>query len=91
MPENSSLFSGFPTDFDRRTLLLDQSGKRHECGNCATFPISVKKSARELAEVRGMQAALTCAHAGTRRDPCEQSDRLGGVLLCEEEVYYKKT
>ena len=40
--------------------------------------------------VGGMQAALTAAERGHRVILCEKSDRLGGVLLCEEKVPFKK-
>ena len=40
--------------------------------------------------VGGMQAALTAASRGHRVILCEKSDRLGGVLLCEEKVPFKK-
>ena len=38
----------------------------------------------------GMQAALTAAERGHRVILCEKSGRLGGVLLCEEKVPFKK-
>jgi NADPH-dependent 2,4-dienoyl-CoA reductase/sulfur reductase-like enzyme len=37
-----------------------------------------------------MQAALTAAERGHSVVLCEQNDRLGGVLLCEEQVYFKR-
>ncbi len=40
--------------------------------------------------VGGMQAALTCAEAGHEVILCEKDDRLGGSLLCEEKVPFKK-
>lgn len=40
--------------------------------------------------VGGMQAALTAAKRGHRVVLCEKSDKLGGVLLCEEQVPFKK-
>ncbi|MFZ7131680.1 MAG: FAD-dependent oxidoreductase [Eubacteriales bacterium] len=40
--------------------------------------------------VGGMQAALSCADRGHKVVLCEKSDRLGGVLRCEEEVDFKK-
>jgi 2,4-dienoyl-CoA reductase-like NADH-dependent reductase (Old Yellow Enzyme family)/thioredoxin reductase len=39
--------------------------------------------------VGGMQAALTAHARGHRVILCEKSDRLGGVLLCEERVPFK--
>ena len=40
--------------------------------------------------VGGMQAAITAAKRGHRVRLYEKSDRLGGVLLCEEKVPFKK-
>ena len=40
--------------------------------------------------VGGMQAALTCAKRGHEVILCEKSSRLGGVLRCEEGVYFKE-
>jgi len=40
--------------------------------------------------IGGMQAALTCAERGHEVILCEKSSRLGGVLRCEEDVYFKK-
>jgi 2,4-dienoyl-CoA reductase-like NADH-dependent reductase (Old Yellow Enzyme family)/thioredoxin reductase len=40
--------------------------------------------------VGGMQAALTCAERGHKVILCEKGDRLGGSLLCEEKVPFKK-
>ena len=40
--------------------------------------------------IGGMQAAISCADRGHRVILCEKSGRLGGALLCEEEVPFKK-
>ncbi|NLA86633.1 MAG: FAD-dependent oxidoreductase [Clostridiales bacterium] len=40
--------------------------------------------------IGGMQAALTAAQRGHEVILCEKTDRLGGVLLCEEQVPFKK-
>ena len=40
--------------------------------------------------IGGMQAALTAAERGHRVILCEAADRLGGILLCEENVPFKK-
>jgi len=40
--------------------------------------------------VAGMQAALTCAERGHDVILCEKTDKLGGALLCEENVPFKK-
>ncbi|NLL53516.1 MAG: FAD-dependent oxidoreductase, partial [Peptococcaceae bacterium] len=40
--------------------------------------------------IAGMQAALTSAQRGHEVILCEKNDRLGGTLLCEEKVPFKK-
>ena len=40
--------------------------------------------------IGGMQAALNCSQRGHEVILCEKSDRLGGVLRCEDGVYFKK-
>ena len=40
--------------------------------------------------IGGMQAALTAAERGHSVILCEATDRLGGILLCEEKVPFKK-
>ena len=40
--------------------------------------------------IAGMQAALTAADRGHKVILCEKTSRLGGVLLCEEKVPFKK-
>ena len=40
--------------------------------------------------IAGMQAALTAAERGHEVILCEKSDRLGGVLRCEEKVPFKR-
>ena len=40
--------------------------------------------------IAGMHAAIEAARAGHRVVLCEKSDRLGGVLKCEESVPFKK-
>jgi NADPH-dependent 2,4-dienoyl-CoA reductase/sulfur reductase-like enzyme len=40
--------------------------------------------------IGGMQAALTTAQRGHTVILCEKNDRLGGVLICEENVPFKK-
>ncbi len=41
--------------------------------------------------IGGMQAALTAHARGHEVILCEKTGRLGGVLRCEEDVYFKKT
>ena len=40
--------------------------------------------------IAGMEAAITAAENGHRVTLCEKTGRLGGVLLCETGVYFKK-
>lgn len=40
--------------------------------------------------IAGMEAAISAAKNGHKVTLCEKSDKLGGVLLCETEVYFKK-
>ena len=40
--------------------------------------------------IGGMQAALTASKRGHKVILCEKTDKLGGVLLCEEKVPFKK-
>ncbi|MDD6188566.1 MAG: FAD-dependent oxidoreductase [Clostridiales bacterium] len=40
--------------------------------------------------IAGMEAAITAAENGHKVTLCEKTDRLGGVLLCETGVYFKK-
>ena len=40
--------------------------------------------------VAGMQAAITASERGHKVILCEKSSRLGGVLLCEEQVPFKR-
>ena len=40
--------------------------------------------------IAGMEAAISAAERGHRVTLCEKTDRLGGVILCEENVPFKK-
>ena len=53
-------------------------------------PRSKKKMLVVGGGIAGMTAALTAAEAGHEVILCEKSDRLGGVLRCEEAVPFKK-
>ena len=53
-------------------------------------PASRKKVLIAGGGVAGMEAAITCADRGHEVILCEKSDRLGGVLRCEDNVPFKK-
>ena len=53
-------------------------------------PVMKKKVLVVGGGIGGMQAALTCNARGHEVILCEKSERLGGVLRCEEEVYFKQ-
>ena len=52
-------------------------------------PAASKKVLIAGGGVGGMQAALTCVSRGHEVILCEKTDRLGGVLRCEEDVAFK--
>jgi len=56
----------------------------------APRPAEKKKVVIAGGGIAGMQAAVTAARRGHRVTLFEKADRLGGVLLCEEEVPFKK-
>jgi len=63
----------------------------HELEMRSDRPAAVKKKILIAGGgIGGMQAALTCAERGHEVILCEKSGRLGGVLRCEEGVYFKK-
>ncbi len=53
-------------------------------------PAAKKKVLIAGGGIGGMQAAITCAERGHSVILCEKSDRLGGTLLCEENVPFKR-
>lgn len=53
-------------------------------------PASRKKVLIAGGGIAGMQAAITCAQRGHEVILCEKSGRLGGTLLCEENVPFKQ-
>ena len=63
----------------------------HELEYRAMPPVKEKKKVLIAGGgVGGMQAAITAARRGHQVVLCEKGPRLGGVLLCEEQVPFKK-
>ncbi len=62
---------------------------REEEYSTAPLPAEKKKVLVVGGGVAGMQAAITAAKRGHSVSLYEKSDRLGGVLLCEEKVPFK--
>ncbi len=63
----------------------------HEVETKFTYrPTEKKKILIAGGGIAGMQAAITCAERGHDVTLCESSGRLGGALLCEEKVPFKK-
>jgi 2,4-dienoyl-CoA reductase-like NADH-dependent reductase (Old Yellow Enzyme family)/thioredoxin reductase len=54
-------------------------------------PAAVRKNVLVVGGgMAGMQAALTCAERGHKVTLCEKNAKLGGALLCEEQVPFKE-
>ena len=65
-----------------------ETGREAEM-NFAIPPADKKKVLIAGGGVAGMEAAITCAKRGHDVILCEKSSRLGGTLLCEENVPFK--
>ena len=63
---------------------------REEEYSTAPLPAEKKKVVVAGGGIAGMQAAVTAAKRGHQVSLYEKTDRLGGVLLCEEKVPFKK-
>jgi len=71
-----------------RCAVNPEIGNEHEIKH-ERQPRVLKKVLIAGGGIGGMQAALTCAGRGHEVILCEKTDRLGGVLLCEEHVPFK--
>ncbi|MDR0838720.1 MAG: NAD(P)/FAD-dependent oxidoreductase [Oscillospiraceae bacterium] len=80
--------SMFPT-FRLLCALNPETGRENEFARYAP-PASKQKVLVVGGGVGGMQAAISCAKFGHEVVLCEKSARLGGVILCEEGVPFKK-
>ncbi|MBO4331424.1 MAG: FAD-dependent oxidoreductase, partial [Oscillospiraceae bacterium] len=65
------------------------SGKEREAARTPR-PLSLKRVLVAGGGIAGMQAAITARELGHEVILCEKNDRLGGVLLCEKDVPFKK-
>lgn len=65
-------------------------GNEEECKYNNNPPAVLKKVLIAGGGMAGMQAALTCADRGHKVILCEKNDKLGGTLLCEEQVPFKE-
>jgi len=82
-------FAGITTKRQYRCAVNPETGFEQE----AQWAPSVCPPKRVLVVgggIAGMQAAITAVERGHRVILCEKGDRLGGVLLCEEKVPFKR-
>ena len=84
-----SCFSGLMAHGQISCALNPETGNEFELKFAAPAP--EKKTVLVAGGgIGGMQAALTAAEQGHKVVLCEASGKLGGVLLCEEKVPFKK-
>jgi NADPH-dependent 2,4-dienoyl-CoA reductase/sulfur reductase-like enzyme len=82
-------FAGITTARQYRCAVNPEIGFEQDCRHAlpATLPKTVLVVGGGVA---GMQAALTASERGHRVILCERGERLGGALLCEEGVPFKR-
>lgn len=85
-----SCFSSELTNGEPYCAINPESGRELEMKYALPEAKVKKKVLIAGGGIGGMQAALTCADRGHQVILCEKSDRLGGVLRCEEKVSFKK-
>jgi len=83
-------FSGLITNGQIYCAVNPEIGNEITCRSQPEAPKSPKKILVAGGGVGGMQAAMTLAKRGHEVILCEKSERLGGVLKCEEDVPFKK-
>ena len=85
----STCFSGLMATGQYSCAINPEIGREHEY---ATQPLPVTRPKKVLVlggGIAGMQAALTAAKRGHTVTLAEKTDRLGGILRCEEKVPFK--
>jgi 2,4-dienoyl-CoA reductase-like NADH-dependent reductase (Old Yellow Enzyme family)/thioredoxin reductase len=82
-------FAGIVTKLQYVCAVNPETGFEQDCRH--ELPPTVKKTVLVAGGgIAGMQAALTASERGHKVILYEKSDRLGGVLRCEEKVPFKK-
>jgi 2,4-dienoyl-CoA reductase-like NADH-dependent reductase (Old Yellow Enzyme family)/thioredoxin reductase len=82
-------FAGITTKRQYRCAVNPEIGFEQECRHA--LPATASKTVLVAGGgIAGMQAALTAAERGHKVILCEQADRLGGALRCEEKVPFKR-
>ena len=85
-----SCFSSEMTNGEPYCAINPETGRELEM-KYAVAPVKTAKKVLVIGGgIGGMQAALTAAGRGHEVILCEKSDRLGGVLRCEEDVDFKQ-